>query len=207
MLVDGAQLDAAAVEKLRPNIAWVDPAVQLWNRPLRENLEYGLAGEPRMPVDEAIDAAGLRRVLERLPDGAATALGESGGLVSGGEGQRVRFGRALLRPGVRLVILDEAFRGLDLNQRRVLLQRARELWRGATLLSISHDITETLAFERVLVLEEGRIVEDANPRELSEDPESRFARMLAAEYQVREGLWSGGDWRRLRLEDGILIQP
>ena len=207
VLVDGAQLDAAAVEKLRPNIAWVDPAVQLWNRPLQENLEYGLAAEPRMPLDEAIDAAGLRRVLERLPDGAATALGESGGLVSGGEGQRVRFGRALLRPGVRLVILDEAFRGLDLNQRHALLQRARELWHGATLLSISHDITETLAFERVLVLEEGRIVEDANPRTLSEDPESRFARMLAAEYQVREGLWTGGDWRRQRLEDGVLIQP
>ncbi|HEV2448145.1 MAG TPA: ABC transporter ATP-binding protein, partial [Candidatus Sulfopaludibacter sp.] len=207
VLVDGAQLDAAAVEKLRPNIAWVDPAVQLWNRPLQENLEYGLAAEPRMPVDEAMDAAGLGRVLERLRDGAATALGEGGGLVSGGEGQRVRFGRALLRPGVRLVILDEAFRGLDLNQRRALLQRARELWHGATLLSISHDITETLAFERVLVLEEGRIVEDANPRQLSEDPESRFARMLAAEYQVREGLWSGGDWRRLRLEDGVVIQP
>jgi ABC-type multidrug transport system fused ATPase/permease subunit len=207
VLVDGAQLDAAAVESLRTNIAWVDPAVQLWNRPLKENLEYGLAAEPRLPVDEAMDAAGLRRVLERLPDGAATALGEGGGLVSGGEGQRVRFGRALLRPGVRLVILDEAFRGLDLNQRRALLQRARELWHGATLLSISHDITETLAFERVLVLEEGRIVEDGNPRALSEDPESRFARMLAAEYQVREGLWSGGDWRRLRLEDGVLIQP
>ena len=207
VLVDGAQLDAAAVESLRTNIAWVDPAVQLWNRPLKENLEYGLAAEPRLPVDEAMDAAGLRRVLERLPDGAATALGEGGGLVSGGEGQRVRFGRALLRPGVRLVILDEAFRGLDLNQRRALLQRARELWHGATLLSISHDITETLAFERVLVLEEGRIVEDGSPRTLSEDPESRFARMLAAEYQVREGLWSGGDWRRLRLEDGVLIQP
>lgn len=207
VLVDGAQLDAAAVERLRSNIAWVDPAVQLWNRPLKQNLEYGLAAEPRMPLDQAIDAAGLRRVLERLPDGAATPLGEGGGLVSGGEGQRVRFGRALLRPGVRLVILDEAFRGLDLDQRRILLQRARELWRDATLLSISHDLTETLAFERVLVLEEGRIVEDGDPRTLSEDRESRFARMLAAEYQVREGLWSGGDWRRLRLEDGILTQP
>ncbi|HTS46571.1 MAG TPA: cysteine peptidase family C39 domain-containing protein [Bryobacteraceae bacterium] len=206
VLVDGAELDAEGVELLRPHMAWVDPAVQLWNRPLKENLEYGLASEPRMPLDEAIDAAGLRRGLERLPDGAATALGEGGGLVSGGEGQRVRFGRALLRPGVRLVILDEAFRGLDLDQRRTLLQRAREFWRDATLLSISHDITETLAFERVLVLEEGRLLEDGDPRQLAENPESRFARMLAAEYQVREGLWSGGDWRRLRLEDGVLVQ-
>ena len=207
VLVDGAELNSSAVEALRPHIAWVDPAVQIWNRSLTKNLEYGLTGQPRISLDQAIDAAGLRRVLEHLPDGEATPLGESGGLVSGGEGQRVRFGRALLRPRARLVILDEAFRGLDLEQRRVLLQRARELWRDATLLSISHDITETLAFERVLVLEEGRIVEDGNPRNLSEDRQSLFARMLEAEYQVREGLWSGGDWRRLRLEDGILIEP
>ncbi len=207
VLIDGAALDTAVVERLRPNIAWVDPAVQLWNRPLKENLEYGLSADPRIALDQAIDSAGLRRVLESLPDGAATALGEGGGLVSGGEGQRVRFARALLRPGVRLAILDEAFRGLDLDQRRTLLQRAREVWRDATLLSISHDITETLAFDRVLVLEEGRIVEDGNPRALSENRESHFARMLEAEYQVREGLWSAGGWRRLRLQDGVLVEP
>ena len=207
VLLDGAKLDSRAIEQLRPHTAWVDPAVQLWNRTVKENLEYGLAGEPRMGLDQAIHASGLRRVLEHLPDGAMTPLGEGGGLVSGGEGQRVRFARALLRPGVRLVILDEAFRGLDLDQRRLLLQRARDLWRDATLLSISHDITETLAFERVLVIDAGHLVEDGNPRQLAANPDSHFARMLAAEYQVREGLWSGGDWRRLRLENGILIQP
>jgi len=206
VLVDGSELDAEAIEKLRPHIAWVDPAVQLWNRTLQDNLEYGLPAEARVSLDQAIDAAGLRRVLERLPEGAATALGEGGGLVSGGEGQRVRFGRALLRPGVRLVILDEAFRGLDLEQRRTLLKRARELWRDATMLSISHDITETLGFERVLVIEDGKVVEDGNPTALAADDGTKFAAMLAAEYQVREGLWSEGGWRRLRLDDGVLIE-
>ncbi len=206
VLVDGAELDAEAVERLRPHIAWVDPAVQLWNRPLRENLEYGLPGDPRMPLEEAIDAAELRRVLDRLPDGPATPLGEGGGLVSGGEGQRVRFGRALLRPGVRLVILDEPFRGLDVNQRRTLLERARTLWRDATLFSISHDIADTLAFERVIVLEAGRIAEDGDPRALAADPASRLHAMLDAEQQVREGLWSSSNWRRLQLQDGVLIE-
>ena len=155
--------------KLRPHIAWVDPGGATLEPPARQKIwRYGLAAEPRMPVDEAIDAAGLRRVLERLPDGAATALGEGGGLVSGGEGQRVRLGRALLRPGVRLAILDEAVpRPRSRTSAAQLLQRARELWRDATLLSISHDITEALTFERVLVMEEGRIVEDGNPRQLS----------------------------------------
>jgi ATP-binding cassette subfamily B protein len=207
VLVDGAELDMEAVERLRPHIAWVDPAVQLLNNPLRENLEYGLASDARMPIEQAIDAAELRRVLERLPEGAETPLGEGGGLVSGGEGQRVRFARALLRPGVRLVILDEPFRGLDLDQRRVLLKRAREIWHDATLLSISHDIADTMAFQRVIVIEDGRIVEDGDPSELAARQDSRLRAMIDAERAVRDELWSGSEWRRLRLENGVLVEP
>jgi ATP-binding cassette subfamily B protein len=206
ILVDGVELDERLVERLRPNIAWVDPAVQLWNRPLVDNLKYGLPNGPRMPVEDAIDAADLRRVLDRLPDALQTPLGEGGGLVSGGEGQRVRLARAMLRPKVRLVILDEPFRGLDIEQRRVLLQRARQLWSGATLLVISHDIAESMSFDRVLVVEEGSIVEDGNPRELASKPDSRLQAMLEAERAVREELWTRGKWRRLRLENGALIE-
>lgn len=207
VLVDREQLDELHVERLRPHIAWVDPAVQLWNRPLLDNLRYGLPDGARMSVEEVIQAADLQRVLESLPHGLATALGEGGGLVSGGEGQRVRLARALLRPGVRLVILDEPFRGLDFEQRRVLLSRARQFWKDATLLSISHDISETLAFDRVLVIEEGRIVEDGRPGDLAQKQGSRFQAMLRAERVVREGSWSGGGWRRLKLEQGALTEP
>jgi len=206
VLVDGVELDEPLVERLRPHIAWVDPAVQLWNRPMLDNLKYGLADGPRMPLEEAIDAAELRRVLDRLPDALQTSLGEGGGLVSGGEGQRVRLARALLRPNVRLVILDEPFRGLDIDQRRVLLHRARQLWNDATLLVISHDIAESLTFDRVLVIEEGRIVEDGNPRDLVARSDSRLKAMLDAERAVREELWATGEWRRLRLEQGVLIE-
>jgi ATP-binding cassette subfamily B protein len=206
VLADGIELDEQRVTALRPHIAWVDPAVQLWNRPVLENLKYGLPDGPRMPVEEAIDAAELRRVLEMLPDALETPLGEGGGLVSGGEGQRVRFARALLRPGVRLAILDEPFRGLDLDQRRVLLERARNLWRGATLFSISHDIAETMAFDRVVVIEQGSIVEDGNPQELARKPDSRLRAMLDAERAVREELWAGGEWHRLHLDNGVLTQ-
>jgi ABC-type bacteriocin/lantibiotic exporter with double-glycine peptidase domain len=204
VLVDNQELDEALVETLRPHIAWVDPAVQLWNRPLIENLEYGLpstaCGSIGMSISDAIDAADLRQVLERLPDGIETPLGEGGGLVSGGEGQRVRLGRALLRSDVRLVILDEPFRGLDHEQRNILLARARAFWRNATLLSISHDISETLTFDRVLVIEEGRIVEDGAPTQVG----PRYQSMLEAERAIREELWSRSDWRHLKLAEGEL---
>ena len=206
ILVDSEDLDESRVEALRPYIAWVDPAVQLWNRPLIDNLQYGLPAAARMSIDDVIDVADLRRVLERLPEGLDTALGEGGGLVSGGEGQRVRLGRALLRPDVRLVILDEPFRGLDFEQRRVLLARARRLWKDATLLSISHDISETLSFDRVLVIEEGRLIEDGHPSKLARQPGSRFKSMLQAEHAIREQIWATGDWRRLKLEEGALAE-
>lgn len=129
ILVDGQPLEAVGVEALRRDIAWVDPAVHLWNRPFVDNLCYGSPEASRQGVGAAIELADLVRVLEKMPMGLQTRLGESGSMVSGGEGQRVRLGRALLRPGVRLAILDEPFRGLERDQRRELLRRARRLER------------------------------------------------------------------------------
>ena len=90
-----------------------------------------------------IARADLRGVIEQLPDGLQTTLGEGGTLVSGGEGQRVRFGRGLGRPDARLVILDEPFRGLERSRRATLLRRAREQWSRATLVCVTHDVGET----------------------------------------------------------------
>lgn len=202
VLVAGEPLDC---EALRLHTAWVDPAVQLWNRSLLENLRYGSDAE--MPgVGGAIEAALLRGVLENLPQGMQTKLGEGGALVSGGEGQRVRFARAMLRKDVRLVILDEPFRGLDREKRRQLLGRARELWSDCTLLCITHDIAETLDFDRVLVIEQGRIAEQGDPAELSGMPQSRYAQLLAAEEETRTGLWADPAWRRIRIHSGRIVE-
>ena len=116
VLVDGAPLDGMRLDALRQQTAWVDPAVQLWNRSLIDNLEFG-STEPG-GLASRIARADLRGVIEQLPDGLQTTLGEGGTLVSGGEGQRVRFGRGLGRPHARLVILDEPFRGLERAEER-----------------------------------------------------------------------------------------
>jgi ATP-binding cassette subfamily B protein len=218
ILVDGQPLDAAGVEALRREIAWVDPAVHVWNRTFVDNLCYGSPAGCQQRVGAAIEMADLVRVLQKMPDGLQTPLGESGSMVSGGEGQRVRLGRALLRPDVRLAILDEPFRGLEREQRRELLGRARRLWRDATLLCITHDVGETRGFDRVLVIEEGRIVGDGSPAELAHQQDSRYRQLLEAEESVLKGLWEDvgaaasetatgdGRWRRLRLLDGALVE-
>jgi ATP-binding cassette subfamily B protein len=145
-------------------------------------------------------------VLEKLPDGLQTTLGEGGGLVSGGEGQRVRFGRALMKTDARLVILDEPFRGLDREKRRALLARAREIWRDATFICITHDVGETLDFDRALVMDKGRIVEDAPAMALASRRDSLYRALLDSEEVVRAEMWASDEWRRLRVDGGKVIE-
>jgi len=184
ILVDGAPLAGHFQDELRAQTAWVDPAVQLWNRSLLENLRYGAPPESDVSLARTLELADLRKVLEALPEGLQTSLGEGGGFVSGGEGQRVRLGRALQRTRARLVVLDEPFRGLDRPRRRELLLRVRREWQGATLLCITHDVGETRSFERVLVLQGGRIVEDGSPSDLI----ARGGRYAALHGAWRESL-------------------
>ncbi len=201
---DGEIIADAHLQNLRRATVWVDPAIQLWNRTLWENVLYGNAPRDLASPSRAIQEADLLPVVEQLDAGLETVLGESGGLVSGGEGQRVRLARGMARAGTRLVILDEPFRGLDRETRRKLLLRAREFWRDVTLLCVTHDVNETRAFERVIVIENGRVVEDAPPAQLAENPASRYRALLDGEEAVRSGLWASSEWRRLWIEGGVL---
>ena len=202
VLVDGAPLDCHA---LRASTAWVDPTVQIWNQSLLSNLSYG--SQPDGPnVGRVVDAALLRGVLERLPEGMQTPLGEGGTLLSGGEAQRVRLARSMLRENVRLVILDEPFRGLDRDTRRELLRRARQYWSHCTLLCITHDLEETQSFDRVLVVENGSVIEHGPPGELLCTEESRYAGLMRAEASTRALLWSNRLWRRIHIARGRAVE-
>ncbi|MEM7538377.1 MAG: ATP-binding cassette domain-containing protein [Chloroflexota bacterium] len=202
VLVDGEPLIGQQLLALRHATAWVDPSVQLWNRSMSENLRYGVSGKSAMPESQAFAKANLNAILEKLPQGRQTALGEGGKLVSGGEGQRVRFARALSRPDVRLAILDEAFRGLDRHQRRTLLETARTYWRDITLLCVTHDLRETQLFPRVLVMDKGRLVEDGPPDVLMTQPNSPYRALLEDEVSISRQLWHEKPWRHLWIADG-----
>ncbi|NOU27061.1 MAG: ATP-binding cassette domain-containing protein, partial [Polyangiaceae bacterium] len=150
--VDDQPLDAAGIARLHDQTAWVDPSVFLWNRTLLENVCYGAGKDEVRDVSEALRSSNLTEVLEHLPEGMRAELGEGGACVSGGQGQRVRLARAWLRKGARLALLDEPFRGLEREQRRELLARARRHFQGATLLYVSHDVNDTAGMDRVLVV-------------------------------------------------------
>ena len=202
VLIDHEPLQGPSLQRLRAETAWVDPAIQLWNRSLLDNLRYSSSAGSPAALGQVLDNADLAKVLVRLPQGLQTSLSEGGVSLSGGEGQRVRLGRALWQQGVRLALLDEPFRGLDREQRRRHLAEARRIWQDATLLCVTHDVAETRSFERVLVVEDGGIVEDAHPEDLAATANSRYRNLLDIEESLRHGLWNAALWRRIRLESG-----
>jgi ABC-type bacteriocin/lantibiotic exporter with double-glycine peptidase domain len=200
--VDGVPLAGERLPQLRRETAWVDPAIQLWNRSLLENLRYSATAGAYPALGQILESADLGGVLARLPEGLQSSLGEGGARLSGGEGQRVRSARALWQRGVRLALLDEPFRGLDREQRRRHLAQARRFWREATLICVTHDVWETRSFDRVVVVENGSIVEDGRPEELAIDPNSRYRNLLDIEESLRKRLWDAPLWRRMWLEGG-----
>lgn len=200
--VDGVPLEAARRLDLRARLAWIDRDVYLWNRSLLANLRYGIAPGTGTPVGACLDRAELLDVAEQLPEGLATPLGEGGRRLSGGEGDRVRLARALGRPDVGLVLLDEAFGAHDRDARASLLGRTREHFAGATLLCVTHDVSLAASFDRVVVLEDGAVVEQGPPSEMS--PDGPYAELRASEDRVHEQWWQFEGWERWRIDRGEL---
>jgi len=200
VLVDGQPLDAERLAPLRNETVWVDPAVALWDEPLLDNLLYGSGDTTSLA--SALDRAELKPLMQKLPEGLQSPLGEDGRALSGGEGQRVRLGRALCKTAHRLVILDEPFRGTDRSMRQVLLRRARQRWSEATVLFVTHDIRDACSFDRVLVMDNGRVIEDGAPASLLRSERSIFRAMLDNEAVVLDSVWSASEWERVIVQQG-----
>lgn len=195
VVIDGHPIINGIPDGLRSRTVWLSPEVRLWNRSLLDNLLYGLDQAPSSAeIQRALETAELLSVVERLEDGLQTPLGEGGSRLSAGEGQRVRFARALLRSAPRLVLMDEPFRGLDRGTRTQLGHHARRHWSQATLVYITHDLAETDGFDRVLVLEDGRVVEDLDSGHLRQHG-TTLESLRAAERRMLVWLSDEDEWR------------
>jgi ATP-binding cassette subfamily B protein len=196
--IDGVDADATTIQALRQETALVDPETYLWNRDIYTNVLYGTHPGDAAGVDAVLRDSELLSDLEKMVDGLATRIGENGSRLSGGESQRLRVARALIRDRARLVLLDEPFSAMDSQQRARMRGRVLARWPDATLLWVSHQVDETRDFPRVLVFDAGRIVEDGAPEQLLATA-SRYAAMVAQEQALARRL-SGAPWHGWRLD-------
>lgn len=201
VLVDGREETASSLGEA---FAWLDPDVQLWNRTLIHNLYYGTTASQRDVSRDLMDAE-LLDVLSHLPEGLASQLGESGALLSGGEGQRVRLARLLGRAETaRLTVLDEPFRGLERPLRQRLIQVIRQRLRQSTMICVTHDIETTSTFHHVVVIVDGQIAEQGSPVALYQKQGLYWEMSKVAKEQQKLLSTDSRKWRHIELQDGRL---
>jgi len=171
-------LEAIRHEELVSNIAVVLQETELFNFSLRDNLTMMRDVAPAL-LERAYEIACLDDVIARLPEGLDTVVGERGCTLSGGERQRVGIARALCR-NAPILLLDEATSALDsATEQRVMEGLMEEHNDARTVLIIAHRISTLKEADRIIVFDQGCLVEQGQFEDLAEDPESRFGMMCA----------------------------
>ncbi|MFE6054975.1 ABC transporter ATP-binding protein [Kitasatospora sp. NPDC056446] len=171
--LDGVDLRALATPELRRAVVMVTQESFLFSGTVAENIAIGRPGATREEVEQAARDIGAYEFIAALPDGFDTDVRKRGGRISAGQRQLVAFARALLAdPAV--LILDEATSSLDVPGEQAVQRAMRTVLAGRTAVIIAHRLSTVEIADRVLVMDQGRIVEDGSPKELTEGT-GRFA--------------------------------
>jgi subfamily B ATP-binding cassette protein MsbA len=165
VLLDGTDLRDYRLSDLRRQIALVDQNVVLFNATIAENIAYGEAGATRERIEQAARRACAWDFIQNLPQGLDTPLGQDGGGLSGGQRQRIAIARALYKDAP-ILILDEATSALDTESERYIQQGLEELMRGRTTLVIAHRLSTVQSADLIVVIQNGRVVEQGSNAEL-----------------------------------------
>jgi len=165
VLLDGVDIRDYRLRDLRDQLSLVSQDVMLIDDSVRNNIAFSAPEADATAVEAAARAAHVLEFTEDLPDGLDTRVGERGALLSGGQRQRVAIARALLKDAP-VLILDEATSALDTESERVIQQALLELLRDRTTLVIAHRLSTIESADRILVMDEGRLVEQGTHAEL-----------------------------------------
>ncbi|HWV18528.1 MAG TPA: ABC transporter ATP-binding protein/permease [Rhodocyclaceae bacterium] len=182
--INGEDIRALTQDSLRSAIGIVPQDTVLFNDSIFYNIQYGRPGASEDEVYAAARAAQLDAFIRRLPDGYQTQVGERGLKLSGGEKQRVAIARALLK-NPPILIFDEATSALDSRTEQAIQEQLDLAARGRTSLIIAHRLSTVMQADRILVLDQGRVIEQGSHRDLIETGGS-YAQMWALQMQDDE---------------------
>ncbi|TFH85130.1 lipid A export permease/ATP-binding protein MsbA [Billgrantia azerbaijanica] len=161
VLIDEVPLDDYRLSPLRRQIALVSQQVTLFNASIAANIAYGVPDAEPAAIRAAARAAHADEFIERLPKGYDTVVGDNGVMLSGGQRQRLAIARAIFKDAP-LLILDEATSALDTESERHIQAALEEVCRGRTTFVIAHRLSTIERADRILVMEQGRIVEQGD---------------------------------------------
>ena len=167
VLLDGVDLKDADPADVRSAIAMVPQEVVIFAASARDNLRYGNWDASEDEIWQAARDANAEEFLRQLPDGLDTFMGEGGARLSGGQRQRIAIARALLRRNAPLLLLDEATSALDAESERLVQQALDRLMEGRTTIVIAHRLATVRAAGRIVVMDQGRIVEQGRHADLA----------------------------------------
>ncbi len=167
VLIDGVDLREFEISSLRSKIAVVSQDTFIFNTSVWNNIAYGTPGAHGSAIREAARLANALEFIQEMPEGFNTQLGDRGVRLSGGQRQRIAIARALLRDP-EILILDEATSALDSVTERLIQESLEKLAVGRTVIAIAHRLSTIAKADKVVVLEQGRIVEQGNYQELLE---------------------------------------
>jgi len=165
VLIDGQDIRSVSQDSLREKIAVVPQETALFNRSIRENIRYGRPGATDEEVIQAARNAFCDGFIRDLPEGYDTLVGERGVMLSGGQRQRLGIARAFLKDAP-ILILDEATSALDTQSEAEIQVALNDLVHNRTVVAVAHRLSTLSSFDRIVVLRDGRIVEDGPPHEL-----------------------------------------
>jgi ATP-binding cassette subfamily B protein/subfamily B ATP-binding cassette protein MsbA len=179
--IDGRDVRDVELKSLRAQVGVVLQEPFLFPFSITENIAYGRPDAARQEIEAAARDANAHQFIERLPKGYDTVIGERGATLSGGERQRLSIARALLKDAP-ILILDEPTSALDAQTEELLLEALERLMKGRTTFIIAHRLSTIRRADRIIVLEDGRIVESGSPDELLANE-----RLYASLYQIQFG--------------------
>ena len=176
--IDGQDISEVTQASLRAKIAYVPQEPLLFHRSVRENIAYGRPNATDAEIEEAAKKAGAYDFIVGLKDGFDTMVGERGTKLSGGQRQRVAIARAILKDAP-ILVLDEATSALD-SESEALIQKSLEtLMKNRTSIVIAHRLSTIAKLDRIIVLKNGKIVEDGSHDELINKKRGVYAKLWA----------------------------
>ena len=165
ILIDNQDIKNITQKSLRENIAYIPQEPLLFHRTLAENIAYGKPNASEEEIIEAAEKAHAMEFIKRLPLGLDTLVGERGVKLSGGQRQRIAIARAILK-NAPILILDEATSALDSESESKIQASLNVLMKGRTSIVIAHRLSTIAKLDRIIVLDDGKIIEDGTHDEL-----------------------------------------